>query len=55
MGLNPMLQQRSVAQVVVSLAEDVRVFLKQLSKLLLLERGRDSLVMEAGKEEKKDA
>ena len=39
MGLNPMLQQRSITQVVVTLAEDVLELLKQLVELLLLERG----------------
>ena len=39
MGLNPMLQQWSITQVVVTLAEDVLEFLKQLIELLLLEWG----------------
>ena len=40
MGLNPMLQQRSITQVVITLAEDVLELLKQLIELLLLlERG----------------
>ena len=39
MGLDPMLQQRSVAQVFVPLAEDILVLLKQLSELLLLKWG----------------
>ena len=39
MGLNPMLQQGSITQVVVTLTEDVLELLKQLIELLLLERG----------------
>ena len=39
MGLNPILQQGSITQVVVTLAEDVLELLKQLIELLLLERG----------------
>ena len=39
MGLDPMLQQRSVAQVFVPLAEDILLLLKQLSELLLLKWG----------------
>ena len=39
MGLNPMLQQRSITQVVNTLAEDVLELLEQLIELLLLERG----------------
>ena len=39
MGLNPMLQQRSITQDAVTLAEDVLELLKQLIELLLLERG----------------
>ena len=39
MGLNPMLQQWSITQVVVTLAEVVLELLKQLIELLLLERG----------------
>ena len=39
MGLNPMLQQRSVSQVVFTLAEDVLKLFEQLVELLLLERG----------------
>ena len=39
MGLNPMLQQWSITQVVVTLAEDVLELLEQLIELLLLERG----------------
>ena len=39
MGLNPMLQQWSITQVVVTLAEDVLELLKQLIELLLLEWG----------------
>ena len=39
MGLDPMLQQRSITQVVFTLAEDVLELLKQLIELLLLERG----------------
>ena len=39
MGLNPMLVQWSITQVVVILAEDVLELLKQLIELLLLERG----------------
>ena len=39
MGLDPMLQQRSITQVVITLTEDVLELLEQLSKLLLLERG----------------
>ena len=39
MGLDPMLQQRSITQVVITLAEDVLELLKQLIELLLLERG----------------
>ena len=39
MGLNPMLQQWSITQVVVTLTEDVLELLKQLVELLLLERG----------------
>ena len=37
MGLNPMLQQGSITQVVVTLVEDVLELLKQLIELLLLE------------------
>ena len=36
MGLNPMLQQWSITQVVVTLAEEVLELLKQLIELLLL-------------------
>ena len=39
MGLNPMLQQQSVAQVVFTLAENVLELLEQLIELLLLEWG----------------
>ena len=39
MGLNPMLQQRSIAQVFVSLTEDVNILLEELVELLLLKRG----------------
>ena len=39
MGLDPMLQQWSITQVVITLAEDVLELLKQLIELLLLERG----------------
>ena len=39
MGLDPMLQQRSITQVVVTLTEHVLELLKQLIQLLLLERG----------------
>ena len=39
MGLDPMLQQRSITQVVITLTEDVLELLEQLIKLLLLERG----------------
>ena len=39
MGLDPMLQQRSITQVVIILAEDVLELLEQLIELLLLERG----------------
>ena len=39
MGLNSMLQQRSVAQVVFTLAENVLELLEQLVELLLLEWG----------------
>ena len=39
MGLDPMLQQRSITQVVITLAEDVLELLKQLIELLLLEWG----------------
>ena len=39
MGLDPMLQQRNITQVVITLAEDVLELLKQLIELLLLERG----------------
>ena len=39
MGLNPMLQQGSITQVVVTLAEDVLELLKELIELLLLEQG----------------
>ena len=39
MGLDPMLQQRSITQVVVTLTEYVLELLKQLIQLLLLERG----------------
>ena len=39
MGLDPMLQQRSVTQVFVPLTEDILVLLKELVELLLLERG----------------
>ena len=39
MSLNPMLQQRSIAQVFISLAEDIHILLKKLVELLLLKRG----------------
>ena len=39
MGLNPMLQQRSIAQVFISLAEDIHILLEELVELLLLKRG----------------
>ena len=39
MGLNPMLQQRSISQVVITLTENVLELLEQLVELLLLERG----------------
>ena len=39
MGLNPMLQQRSITQAVIILTEDVPELLEQLVELLLLERG----------------
>ena len=39
MCLNPMLQQRSIAQVFIDLTEDVNVLLKELVELLLLKRG----------------
>ena len=39
MGLNHMLQQRSITQVVIALTKDVLELLEQLIKLLLLERG----------------
>ena len=39
MGRNPMLQQWSITQVVVTLAEYVLELLKQLIELLLLEQG----------------
>ena len=39
MGLNPMLQQRSIAQVFIALAEDINVLLEELVELLLLKRG----------------
>ena len=39
MGLNPMLQQRSITQVVIALTKDVLELLEQLVELLLLERG----------------
>ena len=39
MGLDPMLQQRSITQVVVTLTKDVLELLEQLIKLLLLEWG----------------
>ena len=39
MGLDPMLQQRSITKVVITLTEDVLELLEQLIKLLLLERG----------------
>ena len=42
MGLDPMLQQRSVAQVFVALTEDVKILLKELVELLLLKRERFS-------------
>ena len=38
MGLNRVLQQRSIPEVVFTLAEDVMVLFKQLVELLLLER-----------------
>ena len=38
MGLNRVLQQRSIPEVVFTLAEDVMIFFKQLVELLLLER-----------------
>ena len=39
MGLNPMLQQRSITQVVIALTKNVLELLEQLIELLLLERG----------------
>ena len=39
MGLDPMLQQRSIAQVFVALTEDVKILLEELVELLLLKRG----------------
>ena len=39
MGLDTMLQQRSITQVVIALTKDVLELLEQLIKLLLLERG----------------
>ena len=39
MGLDPMLQQRSITQVVVTLTKHVLELFKQLIELLLLERG----------------
>ena len=39
MCLNPMLQQRSIAQVFIALAEDINVLLEELIELLLLKRG----------------
>ena len=39
MGLDPMLQQRSITQVVVALTEYVLELLKELVELLLLEWG----------------
>ena len=39
MCLNPMLQQRSIAQVFIALTEDVNILLKKLVELLLLKRG----------------
>ena len=39
MGLNPMLQQRSIAQVFISLAEDINILLEELVELLLLKWG----------------
>ena len=39
MGLNPMLQQRSITQVVITLTEHVLELLKELIELLLLEWG----------------
>ena len=38
MGLNPMFQQRSITQVVVTLTEDVLELLERLIELLLLEQ-----------------
>ena len=49
MGLDPMLQQRSITQVVITLAEDVLELLKQLIELLLLELGEALRGVEAGK------
>ena len=37
MGLNRMLQQRSIPEIVFTLAEDVMILFKQLIELLLLE------------------
>ena len=39
LGLDPVLQQRSIAQVFVALTEDVRILFEELVELLLLERG----------------
>ena len=39
MGLDPVLQQRSIAQVFVALTENVKILLEVLVELLLLERG----------------
>ena len=39
MGLDPVLQQRSIAQVFVALTKDVKILLEELVELLLLKRG----------------
>ena len=49
MGLDPMLQQRSITQVVITLTEDVLELLEQLIKLLLLERGEALWQWDVGK------
>ena len=49
MGLDPMLQQRSITQVVVTLTKDVLELLEQLIKPAAAGAGRGTLVVGVGK------
>ena len=50
MGLDPVLQQRGITQVVITLTEDVLELLEQLIKAVAAGAGRGTLVVEAGKD-----